>query len=93
MNSMFYNADAFDQDISNWDINQVSNFSNFMLSATGLSTTNYDLLLVGWEAQAPTSGININFGGSTYTAGSAAATARQSLIDNYSWTITDGGTA
>ena len=91
MSAMFRNADAFNQDISSWDINQVSSFSNFMVFATGLSTTNYDLLLVGWEAQAPTSGININFGGSKYTAGSAAATARQSLIDNYSWTITDAG--
>lgn len=90
---MFYESNAFDQDISSWDINQVINFGGFMQRATGLSTTNYDALLVGWEAQAPTSGININFGGSKYTAGSAAATARQSLIDNYSWTITDGGTA
>lgn len=84
-------ADAFDQDISNWDINQVTNFDDFMTAATGLSTTNYDLLLVGWEAQAPTSGRSINFGGSQYTLGSAAATARASLISTYGWTITDGG--
>jgi surface protein len=89
--NMFFNADAFDQDISAWDINQVTNFSNFMASATGLSTTNYDLLLVGWEAQAPTSGLSVNFGGSQYTLGSAAATARASLISTYGWTITDGG--
>jgi hypothetical protein len=88
---MFNNADGFDQDISNWDINQVTNFSNFMTSATGLSTTNYDLLLIGWEAQAPTSGLSVNFGGSQYTLLSAAATARASLIATYGWTITDGG--
>ena len=102
MNVMFYDSDAFDQDISNWDITQVTNFTNFMTLSTGLSTTNYDALLVGWEATLQsaypsgvgyTYSININFGGSKYTAGSAAATARQSLIDNYSWTITDGGTA
>ena len=92
MSVMFEQAFDFDQDISSWDINQVTTFANFMVSIT-LSTTNYDALLVGWEAQAPISGISINFGGSQYTAGSAAATARQSLIDNYSWTITDGGTA
>jgi surface protein len=91
MSQMIQNADAFDQDISNWDINQVSNFVNFMVAATGLSTTNYDLLLVGWEAQAPLTGKSINFGGSKYTLGSAAATARASLISTYGWTITDGG--
>jgi len=100
MNETFSNADAFNQDISSWDINQVSDFSGFMKSATGLSTTNYDLLLVGWEAnlQAAYPGgsgypytININFGGSQYTLGGAAATARTSLINNFSWTITDGG--
>jgi surface protein len=91
MSSMLYNADAFDQDISNWDINQVSNFTSFMILATGLSTTNYDALLIGWESQSPITGISVNFGGSKYTSGSAAATSRQSLVDNFNWTIVDGG--
>jgi surface protein len=91
MEGMLRQASSFNQDISNWDINQVSTFVSFMLSATGLSTTNYDLLLVGWEAQAPISGLSVNFGGSKYTLLSAAATARASLIATYGWTITDGG--
>jgi surface protein len=102
MLEMFENADAFNQDISSWDINQVSSFSNFMLLATGLSTANYDALLTGWEAtlQAAYPGgvgyphtININFGGSQYTLGSAAADARSRLTDPaiFAWTITDGG--
>jgi surface protein len=97
MSRMVSNADAFDQDISNWDINQVDNFGNFMQSATGLSTVNYDLLLVGWEANLQAlypSGvgypytININFGGSACSP-AVKAGARQSLIDNFGWTITD----
>jgi surface protein len=100
MSSMLQNADAFNQDISNWDINQVSNFSNFMVAATGLSTTNYDLLLVGWEANLQSLyplgvgypfTISINFGGSKYTLLSTAAIARASLISVFGWTITDGG--
>ena len=99
MLAMFQQASSFNQDISDWDINQVSNFSNFMLSVT-LSTANYDLLLVDWEAnlQAAYSGgvgypftISISFGSSQYTLLSAAATARASLITNFGWTITDGG--
>ena len=93
MGNLFDNADAFDQDISNWDIDQVSNFSNFMLLATGLSTANYDALLIGWEAQAPTYSGSIHFGSSQYTPGGAAEAARTSLQTTYGWVITDGGPA
>ena len=98
-NETFQGASSFDQDISNWDIDQINNFTNFMSGVT-LSTTNYDALLVGWEAtlQATWAGgtgypytININFGGSKYTGGGAADAARASLISNFGWTITDGG--
>jgi len=51
----------------------------------------YDDILVAWEAQAPQSGISIDFGSSQYTAGGAAEAARTSLINTYGWTITDGG--
>ena len=90
MVEMFGDSGAFDQSLSNWDVSSVTNLSNFFLRI-GISTTNYDALLVGWEAQAPTSGINVNFGGSQYTAGGAAEAARTSLINTYGWTITDGG--
>jgi surface protein len=91
MSSMFRNNDAFDQDISGWDINQVTNFAAFMTDADGLSTSNYDALLVAWEAQAPQTGITVDFGGSTFTSGGAGATAKASLQSTYSWIITDGG--
>jgi surface protein len=88
----------FNQDISNWNISGVTNFNGFI--SRPISTTNYDSLLVDWENTLQTaypggSGytpiINISFGTSKYTSGSAAATARQSLIDNFTWTISDGG--
>jgi surface protein len=91
------NCDSFNQDLSQWDINQVTNFTGFMLNATGLSTANYDLLLIGWEANLQSlypSGvgypytIGINFGGSACSP-AVKAGARQSLIDNFGWTITD----
>jgi len=81
---------SFDQDISSWDINQATNLSFFLYNGT-LSTANYDALLIGWESQAPTSGLTPNFGSSTYTLGGQAAIARASLISTYGWTITDGG--
>jgi len=93
MDSMFSNADAFDIDISSWDINQITNFSDFLVGAPGFTTSNYDAILIGWESQAPTSGLSIDFGNSKYTSGGTAAAARASLVGTYSWIISDGGIA
>jgi len=93
VSKMLSNADAFDQDISAWDINQVSNFDSFMQNATGLSTTNYDALLIGWDSQGAMSySGTVNFGLSKYTSGGAAEAARTSLISKWGG-ITDGGAA
>ena len=93
MQAMFGRAYSFDQDISSWDINQVTDFTSFMVSATGLSTANYDALLIGWDAQGAMSySGTVNFGGSKYTAGGAAEAARTSLISKWGG-ITDGGPA
>jgi surface protein len=96
---MFQDNTVFDQDISGWDITSATNFANFLSGGT-LSTSNYDALLIGWEATLQGTypngvgygaTININFGNSQYTAGGAAELARISLQDNYNWAITDGG--
>jgi len=101
MSSMFYDASSFDQDLSNWDITSVTNFNNFHRNLT-ISTSNYDAILIGWEAtlQAAfpngsgyTPNTSINFGSSQYTGGGAAATARASLVTNFGWSIVDGGIA
>lgn len=96
---MLYNCDAYDQSMSDWDITLL-NPTNFMLAATGLSPSNYDATLIGWEAtlQAAYPGgvgypitANANFGGSQFTSGGAGETAKNSLVSNFGWTITDGG--
>ena len=99
MYQMFYNASAFDQDISGWDftgLNSTFDLHYFTGGAAGLSTSNYDALLIAWSAAADATTIytslSPNMGGSTYTAGGAAATARANLV-TYGWTITDGGPA
>ena len=61
-----------------------------MFQGGGLSTANYDALLVGWEGQAHNNGVNFHAGSSTYTLLSAADTARTNLITDL-WSITDGG--
>ena len=92
----------FNQDLSNWNIVKGVSFSNFKSSGIDLSTANYDAILIGWEAtlQAAfpngsgyTPSIGIDFGSAEYTGGGAAEAARTSLINNFNWTITDGGIA
>lgn len=94
----FYNADELSASdyagIKNWTVTSLTIASQFMyLCANSLSTADYDDVLINWEAQSVQDNVSINFNNSKYTAGSAAATARQALIDDHSWTITDGGTA
>jgi len=103
MSSVFHQNTAFDQPISNWDITNVTSMqtSSFEFgSTTPISTVNYDALLIAWEADLQTaypsgSGytatITVDFETSQFTLGSAAETARTSLISTFGWTITDGG--
>ena len=91
MASMFYGATAFNQEIGSWDVGAVTTMAS-MLDNSGINTTNYDLLLVGWEAQVVQNGVVFGAGTVKYSAG-APATARQNLITDHTWTITDGGQA
>lgn len=81
-----------DPDIDNWDITSGEDFGLF-ISSWGLSTAKYDATLIAWEAQAVQDNVTANFGTSTYTGGGTAETARQALIDDHSWIITDGDIA
>lgn len=89
MSGAFRNT-SFDQDISGWDVTSATNM-NDMFRQTQMSTANYDALLVGWESQAVNDNINFHAGTATYSSGSAAETARTALINDHSWTFTDGG--
>ena len=101
MFTMFYLNNSFNQDVSDWDITSVADFRFFATSAT-FSTSNYDAILIGWEAtlQAAfpngsgyTPSITIDFGTSKYTGGGAAAAAHASLGSVFGWSIVDGGIA
>ena len=92
MNFMFQSANAFNQNISSWDVSNVTNMEG-MFSNAGLSTANYDALLIGWStisANETPLKPNVTFSGgnSKYCNG---ATARASIISTYGWTITDAG--
>jgi hypothetical protein len=59
-----------------------------MLENSGLSTTNYDALLNGWSQQTVQQNVTLGAAGLTYCDGEDA---RQDLIDDYGWTITNSG--
>lgn len=93
----------FNQDISNWDFTGCLD-SDSMLYFFGLgvggytafcsmSQANYEALLISWASQAanmPTGMSNID-SDFVYGAGSAAETARNTLVNTYGWNILDGG--
>jgi surface protein len=87
MSSMFYGATAFDQDLGGWDVSALTAASQ-MFNNIALSTSNYDALLMGWDAQALQSAVTFGGGNSTYCAGEGA---RSHMVSADGWAITDGG--
>ena len=88
MNSLFFNNALFNQDISGWDFGSVTVLTDF-LDGTGMSTANYDLLLIAWDADKANlaNGLTVGVQGLTYTLGGAAETARTNMISSNSWTF------
>ena len=88
---MFQDNTAFNRSLSNWDWSNIFNAANFLSGNSALSTVNYDATLVSIDSQAVTNNVSINFGSAQYTLGTTAETARTNLINDHTWTITDGG--
>ena len=87
MDYMFYHAPAFDQDLGGWNVAALTHADSMFFGA-GLSTANYDALLVGWGAQPVQWGVPFHGGGSVYCKSEAI---RAHLIADHGWSITDAG--
>ncbi len=86
MNSMFSAAGSFNKDIGSWNVSSVIDMERMFFRA-GLSTPNYDELLIGWAAQNVQNNVEFYGGNSQYST--AAESARNTLIESRGWSITD----
>jgi surface protein len=97
MQEMFRSASSFQQPLNPWTFTGSVNLTNFMFgktAANSYNTTDYDNLLVRWDALVTATTLaadrTVNMGGAKYTDPGAGATARAALI-TAGWTIVDGG--
>ena len=99
MSTMFFSTPPFDQPLGNWDIRNVTNFSNFMgdkdVGIPGQPNVYSEASLsdcyIKWEAQTPQPNISISFGSAEFVNDIASTNAVASLAGTYNWNMTDGG--
>jgi len=88
MSSMFYYAQDFNQTIEDWKVSNVKDMFNMFAGIT-LTKTNYSNMLYNWSDLSLENNVTFSGGSSKYTIDGNIS--RQYIIDNFNWTITDGG--
>jgi surface protein/predicted outer membrane repeat protein len=84
MNFMFDGCSSFNQNIGNLNIAKATRMTNIFRNS-GISRTNYDNILIAWNAAGYT---NKNLGNASPLQYCAGQTARTSLTTTKGWTIT-----
>ena len=77
MSYMFRDASGFNQDVADWDVSKVTEMTS-MFQGSGLSTTSFDKILVGWSG-LPSLQPNVALGADGIQYSCAAKAAHQSL--------------
>jgi surface protein len=91
MGSMFANCTNFNQPLNNWNVRNVRHMTSMFVNANNWGTQNYSAALIQWSRLPLRRNVVANFGTNKYSL--SAATARQNIITNFNWAITDGGLA
>lgn len=83
---MFHEASNFNQSLGDWNVENINSFDAF-ISSSGMSTTNYDNLLIEWSQ------INLqpNAGFGAHNISFCASNARQNIINDFGWNFADAG--
>lgn len=74
--------------LGDWNVRKVTTMDS-MFEEVALSPGNYNHLLEGWSSRSVQKDVKFHAGNSKYSP--SAAAARNILISNYNWEITDGG--
>jgi surface protein len=96
MSTMLLNTTNFNQNLGSWNVSLVTLFNsatvptNTFADGIGLSTANYDALLIGWSSRPVRPNLAINFGTIKYSSAGVSARAILTSAPN-NWTIVDGG--
>ncbi|MCB0450083.1 MAG: BspA family leucine-rich repeat surface protein [Confluentibacter sp.] len=85
MRSFLDGATSYNQYLGDWNVSRVTDMRD-MLDRTALTRTNYDNTLIAWSQQTLTNGVALGAQGLLYCD---ALEERQSMISNFSWTISD----
>jgi surface protein len=85
---MFADAAAFNQDLSGWDISNVTDMFLFA-DNTSLSPANYTTMLENWSTLSLQSSVDFSVDTTTYRI--SGLQGRDVLTGTYGWSITDGG--
>jgi len=85
MNNMFYGATSFNQDLSNWNVANVTSMTT-MFNNSGISETNYNNILNGWDGLSVEPNVTIGVLGLVYSPTGETA---HNTLDNSpnSWTF------
>lgn len=89
--NMFYNCGTLDINLTNFDFTGVPYINSFLGGTSKLTTARYDEALIAWDNSGIQNIVNLRMNTSQYTAGGSAEAARNNLINNKGWSITDGG--
>lgn len=85
----FMDASGMDFSLGGWNIGQVTELTR-TLEGSGISALNYSQTLIGWAGQTLQPGVALV--NDAVWCGSEAEAARQVLVDDFGWSVDDGGT-
>ena len=89
MRTVFRNNLGFNQSVGNWNVSNVTAFTQF-LENSGISVENYSNTLIGWASRPVIPNRSINNAPLKYNSSAIAARAILTSAPN-NWTISDGG--